>query len=407
MRDFKGHSLIDFVPDYIIIDIETTGLDPSKDSIIELAALKVHEFEIVDSFSTLVNPDFSIDPFITNLTGIKDADVEDAPSIDTAIVDFYNFIGDSVVIGHNVNFDINFIYDNLASVSPGCYFSNNYIDTLSFSRKYFKSAPSYKLTSLADFLKISVDTAHRALDDCYTTNQLYLKLYEVSNLTLPSEFDLLKTLSFDENNPFYNKRIVVKGQPQNYSFSFMKKVSEMCHAKMSDVFYRSCDYIVFSKYTYAYYLRGCNADKYLKAQELSDSGTLKILSENEWCEMLGLPLLTAVKEKYPSVSAKDITTENTDFDETHPVYEKTFVFTGALEHMTRKEAMQIVVDYGGNVGNSVTKKTNFLVLGNNDYCPSIKDGKSSKQKKAEALKLEGNDIEIISENVFYDMIADS
>ena len=72
--------------------------------------------------------------------------------------------------------------------------------------------------------------------------------------------------------------------------------------------------------------------------------------------------------------------------------------------MVRKEAMQKVVNLGGLVGDSVTKKTNYLILGNNDYCKSIKDGKSSKQKKAEELKLKGYDIEVISENVFYDML---
>ena len=107
-----------------------------------------------------------------------------------------------------------------------------------------------------------------------------------------------------------------------------------------------------------------------------------------------------------NLSAKDIVTEKTDFDETHPLFGKTCVFTGTLEKMARKDAMQIVVDLGGLVGNSVTKKTNYLILGNNDYCSSIKGGKSSKQKKAESLKLAGNDIEIISENVFYDMISE-
>ena len=105
------------------------------------------------------------------------------------------------------------------------------------------------------------------------------------------------------------------------------------------------------------------------------------------------------------VSLSEIYTR-TEFDETHPLYGKLCVFTGTLEKMQRKDAMQIVVDLGGQVGNSVTKKTNFLILGNNDYCPLIKDGKSSKQKKAETLKLAGNDIEIISEDVFYDMISE-
>lgn len=69
--------------------------------------------------------------------------------------------------------------------------------------------------------------------------------------------------------------------------------------------------------------------------------------------------------------------------------------------------MQIVADLGGKNADNVTKKTNYLILGNNDYCKSIKDGKSSKQKKAEKLKLDGYDIEIIPENVFYDIISEN
>jgi len=88
------------------------------------------------------------------------------------------------------------------------------------------------------------------------------------------------------------------------------------------------------------------------------------------------------------------------------VFGKTFVFTGTLQRMVRKDAMQLVVDMGGICGDGVTVKTNYLVLGNNDYCSSIKVGKSSKHKKAERYKAEGLDIEIISENVFYEMVAE-
>ena len=104
--------------------------------------------------------------------------------------------------------------------------------------------------------------------------------------------------------------------------------------------------------------------------------------------------------------AKDIHTEASDFDPESPFYSKTCVFTGTLERIVRKDAMQIVANLGGINSDSVTKKTNYLILGNNDYCKSIKDGKSSKQKKAEKYKLEGQAIEIIPENVFYDMISD-
>ena len=79
-------------------------------------------------------------------------------------------------------------------------------------------------------------------------------------------------------------------------------------------------------------------------------------------------------------------------------------FTGTLEKFPRKEALQIVTNLGGIPTDSVTRNTNILVLGNNDYCSSIKDGKSSKQKKAEELILKGHDIIIVSEKSFYDML---
>ena len=106
------------------------------------------------------------------------------------------------------------------------------------------------------------------------------------------------------------------------------------------------------------------------------------------------------------LKAKNIQANNTEFDETSAIYRKIFVFTGALEKMLRKDAMQIVVDKGGLCGDAVTQKTNYLVLGNNDYRKSLKDGKSSKQKRAEELKLKGLDIEIISENVFYGLFEE-
>ena len=104
------------------------------------------------------------------------------------------------------------------------------------------------------------------------------------------------------------------------------------------------------------------------------------------------------------IKVKDIVSQNTEFDKDNPLYNKVCVFTGTLEKMARKDAMQIVVNLGGICGDNVTNKTNYLILGNNDYCRTIKDGKSNKQKTAEKLKINGQDIEIISENVFYDMI---
>ena len=138
---------------------------------------------------------------------------------------------------------------------------------------------------------------------------------------------------------------------------------------------------------------------------------MKILSEYQFYDLLGVkyyePKPKERSKHYEYQNLKKLTTENTDFCEESPVFDKEFVFTGTLDRMKRTDAAQLVVDNGGRCGNSVTKKTNFLVLGNNDFCKSIKGGKSSKQKKAEDLKAKGFDIEVIPEDTFYQMINKS
>lgn len=401
MRKYKGNGLIVFPDSYVIIDIETTGLDPSNDAIIEVAGLKIKNNTIVDSFSSLINPGFLISDFISDLTGITNDQLSSAPNLSSVLNDFYIFLGNNILIGHNIHFDLNFLYDNMEK-ELGKFLSNDFIDTLRMSRRFVKQAPSHKLSALANYFQIPVDASHRALADCKTTYALYNKLKYISNNISDEENSLLASLHYDSSSPLYGKKIAVKGLPQYYSFEFMKSVSKKCNAQLTDIFFKDCDYIVFAKYTYKRYVQGEDSEKFEKAKALVSAGTLTVLSEDEWCQMMDLPVPEFHSK--PKLNANDITTDNTDFDETHPLYGKLCVFTGTLEKMTRKEAMQCVVDIGGSIGNSVTKKTNYLILGNNDYSYSLKGEKSSKQKKAESLKLSGHDIEIISENVFYDML---
>ena len=98
------------------------------------------------------------------------------------------------------------------------------------------------------------------------------------------------------------------------------------------------------------------------------------------------------------------TTDN--IDPTNPLYGKVVVFTGALSCMSRKDAFQMVLNLGGIPKDSFNAKTNFLVIGNTDFAKSVKDGKSNKMKKAEALIQKGGDVSIISEAAFFDMIED-
>ena len=176
-RNGKGKSLIDFPKEYAVIDIETTGLSPEYDSIIELSALKVKDNNVVDTFTSLVNPGFKIDSFITELTGITNEMLKDANKIEKVLPDFMSFIGDLHLVGHNVNFDVNFIYDNSIEIlnKP---LKNNFTDTMRISRRILKELPHHRLMDLANFYNVSYDGAHRALNDCKITHECFIKLQD-------------------------------------------------------------------------------------------------------------------------------------------------------------------------------------------------------------------------------------
>jgi len=172
----KIADLIEFPYSYTVIDIETTGLSAYHNEIIELSALRVRNHEIVSEFSSLIKPGGKINYFISNLTGITNQMLENAPDITKILPEYINFISDDIVLGHNVNFDIEFINKNLKKYFNNG-FSNNYIDTMMLSRKHC-NLKSNKLQSLAHHYKVDLTGHHRALNDCKITNKIYLKIKE-------------------------------------------------------------------------------------------------------------------------------------------------------------------------------------------------------------------------------------
>ena len=218
--------------------------------------------------------------------------VENAPKLENVINDIISFISNSVIIGHNVSFDINFLYDNIYELTTKK-LVNDYMDTLYLSRKILPNIENHKLITLKQFFNISTEKSHRAYDDA---NACYI-IYES-----------LKKLA-KENN------------------------------------------------------------------------------------------ISITKNK---LSSKDITSTIANYDENNIFFGKTICFTGTLK-IARKEAMQIIANLGGIPVDGINKKTDFLVIGMQDYT-RVKDGKSNKQLKAEELLLKGHNIQILSENVFYDMV---
>jgi len=155
---------------YCVIDLETTGLDYRNDAIIEIAIIKFDLEGISDTYQSFVNPGRKIPPFISDLTGIFDKDVFIAPEFSTLIPKLKTFIGDSVLIGHNVGFDVGFLREF------GFNFEGTIFDTLDLSYVIHPSQLDYSLTGLSLFLDLDISNAHRAMADCENTMNLFINL---------------------------------------------------------------------------------------------------------------------------------------------------------------------------------------------------------------------------------------
>jgi DNA polymerase III subunit epsilon len=300
----KGENILGFPKEYVVIDLETTGLNPQFDEIIEVAAIKVVDDQVVDKFSSLVKPKVKIPSFIEQLTGITNELVQNAPPIQHVLPKFIDFVGNSVLVAYNAHFDINFIYDNCLDIA-NFEFRNNFVDVLRVSRRIYPELSNHRLITLARHLNIKYGNIHRAMEDSIVCNEVFL----------------------------------------------------------------SCK---------------------------------KFVLEND----INLDRCRPCSPNHQKLTTKEIVAKTDKFDLEHPLYNKVCVFTGTLRRLVRQDAMQIVVNLGGSCGDNVTKNTNYLVMGVQDYSKFADGEKSSKTKKAEQLIASGHDLSIITEDVFYELIMD-
>jgi ATP-dependent DNA helicase DinG len=162
----------------VAVDIETTGLDPEKDAIIEIGAVRFNERRVESEWSTLINPGRRIPPFVTQLTGITDQMVLQSPPVQEVVADLSAFIGDSPVLGHNIAFDLSFLRRQRILKR------NQVIDTYDLASVILPNAGRYNLGALAQNLGVLIPATHRALDDARATRGVFLRLYEEA-LNLP------------------------------------------------------------------------------------------------------------------------------------------------------------------------------------------------------------------------------
>jgi DNA polymerase III epsilon subunit family exonuclease len=159
---------------YVVFDLETTGLDATKEEIIEIGACKVVDGRIDETFSTFVKPSKRIPKEITDLTTITDEMVKDAPTINYVMPDFYKFCDGATLVCQNTAFDTSFIYNISKKLSYN--FNHPTMDTMAMARQKLPGLKNYKLGTIVEKLNISLENAHRAIDDAVATAKAFIKL---------------------------------------------------------------------------------------------------------------------------------------------------------------------------------------------------------------------------------------
>lgn len=294
--------------DYIVLDVETTGLDCFSDRIVEIAILSVRKGTVTATYSTYINPERPISPAASKINGIADADVDAAPTYKEIAGEIYKIINGRTIVGHNVSFDLNFVQQlMLSDPEPWADLSFDFVDTMQLARRLVKGVPNYKLQTLLQHFDIDPGRAHSALGDTNATLLLFQRLQhlqqEAANITL-------------------------------------------------------------------------NMENVRKKQAAKPKET---------------PMLPTVAH----------------ISTTGPLFGRTIVFTGELS-IPRPEAMQMAVNAGAFVRSSVSRKTDYLVVGEQDLDIVGADGLSKKQKKAQALNDQGEaNIEIIDETAFLSLAKDT
>jgi len=178
LRTVDAASLILEDAPYVVFDLETTGSSAGKGGITEIGAVKVMGGVVVDRFSTLINPERPIEPFVVRLTGITDRMVADAPLAADVMPRFEEFAEGSVLVGHNVSFDCSFV----SAARDECELDplpNPVLDTLKLARSLVPGLPRYRLASLATHFGIRQAPNHRALSDAAATAEVFLKLLKL------------------------------------------------------------------------------------------------------------------------------------------------------------------------------------------------------------------------------------
>ena len=315
MRERKGKSIISLPTKYVVIDTETTGLDYDFCDIIEVCAIRYSDGKCIDKFSTLVKPREQfvfnaeteewiprfVDSFITELTGITNDMLSQAPEPATVMPELRAFLGDSILLAHNANFDINFLYDAIGQHCDAA-LENNFVDTLRIARKVFPDLEHHRLSDVAHACNLPSENAHRAEADCYTTAECYERM---RNKILASyseaEFADIFTYNYktslqsvsatvetiDTTNPIYGKVIVFTGTLSSMSRKAAFQTVMNLGAIPQDSINAKTNYLVIGSGEFVKSVKEGKTNKMKKAESLMQKGAeISIISESAFFDLI-------------------------------------------------------------------------------------------------------------------------
>ena len=245
---------------FTAVDLETTGFSNDQNDIIEIAALKIKDGQIVDKFETLVNVGYGLKSEISELTGITDSMLENAPSIYDVIPKFENFAEDSLLLAHNASFDIGFLYCAYKKVLDKP-LANDYVDTMSVARRVLTG--SIALPAVCKHLGVTNKSAHRAASDVAATVECYFIMREMVIDKYGSEDEYEKTFdskgnsskvkakeiivepgAIDENSPLFGKYCAFTGKMTSMAKREVMQLLKNIGGEPQDRVTQQTDYLI-------------------------------------------------------------------------------------------------------------------------------------------------------------------
>ena len=255
---------------YCVLDLETTGFSFRTEKITEVGIMKVKNGEVIDEFSCFVNPEKPIPQRVVEVTNITDDMVKDAETIDKVMPKILEFVGDSVLVAHNADFDIGFLKYNAKNL--GLSLENTYLDTLRLAKDLFPDYKKYKLGKIAENLGIKVEVAHRALDDVDTTVKvLNVMLKMLKDKGIETLDDITKKIAGDadfKKLPTYHAIILAT------NYVGLKNLYKLVSISHLDYFYKKPRILksMYKKYSEGLILgSACEAGELYQAIEMGKS----------------------------------------------------------------------------------------------------------------------------------------